>query len=76
MSGGMYNFMGDMPDRYKLLVNTNHELARKLNDISDASAREQLISQAYDLALLSQQMLTGKSLTDFIRRSTELLGKN
>ena len=69
--GGMMG-MGNMPDMYNLVVNTNHEL---VGDIlaADENKQKELISQAFDLAKLSQNLLHGKELTDFIKRSYELI---
>ncbi|EMR02161.1 hypothetical protein [Cesiribacter andamanensis] len=66
---------GQMPDSYQLTVNANHPLIGKLAGEQDADKQKALARQAYDLALLSQDMLQGAALTDFIRRSTELLAK-
>ena len=66
---------GQMPDNYQVTVNANHPLVSKLADESDADKQKALARQAYDLALLSQDMLQGAALTDFIRRSTEMLVK-
>lgn len=68
--GGAYSFMGTMPERYNLIVNTNHPLSSKL---LRARKKEELVSQLFDLALLSQGLLQGKSLTDFINRSVNVL---
>ncbi|MBW3544852.1 MAG: molecular chaperone HtpG, partial [Bacteroidetes bacterium] len=64
-----------MPDSYQLTVNANHPLINKLAGESDADKQKALARQAYDLALLSQDMLQGAALTEFIRRSTDMLVK-
>lgn len=69
--GGM-SFMGAMPDTYQLIINTNHPLNKKLLS-SDESQRSGMARQVFDLALLSQNMLTGEALTKFIKRSVELI---
>lgn len=66
---------GQMPDSYQVTVNANHPLVGKLAAEADADKQKALARQAYDLALLSQDLLQGAALTDFIRRSTELLVK-
>lgn len=66
---------GQMPDSYQLTVNANHPLINKLASESDADKQKALARQAYDLALLSQDMLQGAALTEFIRRSTDMLVK-
>ena len=69
--GGMMG-MGNLPEMYNLVVNTNHEL---VSDILNANEdkQKQLISQAFDLAKLSQNLLHGEELTNFIKRSYELI---
>ncbi len=63
--GGMF---GAMPPMYNIVVNGNHPLITKL---TQATGEEQtkLAKQLHDLALLSQGMLTGNNLTQFIERS-------
>jgi len=72
--GGMMNFYGNRPDNYKVSVNGNHKLIRKMLDEQDEATRDRLARQAFDLALLSQGMLTGAQLTEFVNRSVELIG--
>ena len=70
--GGMFG-MGSMPDMYNLVVNTNHELVSEILNTKDEGAQKRLISQAFDLAKLSQNLLHGEELTSFIKRSYELI---
>ncbi len=62
--------MGDLPQSYTIVVNGNHKLIQKI--LKSESEREDLAKQAYDLALLSQGLLTGPELTSFIKRSVEI----
>lgn len=71
--GGGYGFMGDMPDQYNVAVNGNHALIQKILKADGDEQKGRLAKQAYDLALLSQNMLSGPDLTDFIRRSVDLV---
>ncbi|HTN47313.1 MAG TPA: molecular chaperone HtpG [Flavipsychrobacter sp.] len=71
-NGGM-NFYGMMPDNYKVAVNGNHKLVSKILEAADEGQQQQLAKQAFDLALLSQGMLTGKDLTAFVERSVSLI---
>jgi molecular chaperone HtpG len=71
--GGGYDFMGNMPDNYNLVVNPNHRLIGQLAEESDESSREKLAKQLIDLALLSQNLLKGSDLTSFIQRSVEII---
>jgi molecular chaperone HtpG len=70
MGGGMYSFMGNMPESMNLVVNTNHALSSRILKEENKSA---LINQLFDLALLQQGMLKGTKLTAFIERSVEVL---
>ena len=70
--GGMMG-MGNFPDMYNLVVNTNSPLVSDILNNKDAAAQKHLISQAFDLAKLSQNLLHGAELTDFIKRSYELI---
>jgi len=73
MGGGNgMNFYGMLPDRYNVTINGNHPLIGKILK-ADASIQAQLAKQAYDLAMLSQGMLTGAALTDFVSRSIQLI---
>ncbi len=70
--GGMFG-MGNMPDMYNLVVNTNSELATNILNSTDKSVQENLVKQALDLAKLSQNLLKGEELTAFVKRSFELI---
>ncbi len=68
--GGM---MGNMPDMFNLVVNTNHELVGQILNTKTTKKRERLILQALDLAKLSQNQLKGEALTQFIQRSVDMI---
>jgi len=70
--GGMFG-MGSMPEMYNLIVNTNHELVSEILNTKTAKKRERLINQSIDLARLSKGLLKGEELTDFIKRSYEMV---
>ena len=70
--GGMFG-MGNMPEMYNLVVNTNSDLATNILNTTDKSAQESLVKQALDLAKLSQNLLKGEELTAFVKRSFELI---
>ncbi len=72
MGGGGMSFMGNMPEMLSVTVNSNHPLIGKILNAGDESVKKDLAKQAYDLALLSQGMLTGADLTHFIQRSINL----
>lgn len=71
--GGMMG-MENMPDQMNLVVNTNHPLVSKLLKFRKDENKKATVSQLYDLALLSQGMLRGNKLTQFINRSFEVMG--
>ena len=70
-SGGM-NFYGSLPDSYKVSVNANHKLAKRILS-TEGDEQINIAKQAYDLARLSQGMLTGSELTEFVNRSVNLI---
>ena len=70
--GGMFG-MGNMPEMYNLVVNTNSDLATNILNTQDKSAQESLVKQALDLAKLSQNLLKGEELTAFVKRSFDLI---
>ena len=72
-TGGGYGFMGSMPDNYNVSINGNHSIVQKILKAESEEQKTKLAKQAYDLALLSQNMLTGPELTNFIKRSVELV---
>ncbi|MFC0263100.1 molecular chaperone HtpG [Fontibacter flavus] len=72
MGGGM-SFYGAMPDQYKVAINGNHPLIDKILKADAEEDQAKLAKQAFDLALLSQGLLTGKDLTAFVKRSVELI---
>lgn len=71
-AGGNMFAMGDFPQMYNLIVNANSDLANEILKKPEEE-KEALINQALDLAKLSQNLLKGKELTDFIKRSFELM---
>lgn len=71
--GGMMGFYGNLPDNYKVSVNGNHKLIKRMLETKDEDTQKRLARQAFDLALLSQGMLTGADLTAFVARSVDLI---
>ncbi|MBQ7489303.1 MAG: molecular chaperone HtpG [Bacteroidales bacterium] len=60
-------------EHYNLVVNANHPIVSRIIDEKDDSKREDIVKQLVDLALLSQNMLTGERLSEFVKRSVELM---
>jgi molecular chaperone HtpG len=71
--GGGMSFMGAMPDSYNVSINANHGIIQKILVAAEEDQKIKLAKQAFDLALLSQNLLSGADLTSFIRRSVELV---
>ncbi len=69
--GGGNAMFGNFPVSYQVSVNGNHALTQKILQ-ADETERKRLIRHVYDLALLSQNMLTGSHLTSFIERTLTL----
>ena len=72
-TGGGGGMMGNMPEMFNLVVNTNHELVGQILTTRTQKKRDRLIQQAVDLARLSQNLLKGEELTQFIQRSVDLI---
>lgn len=73
--GGQNAYFANLPDQYNLVVNSNHPLVTDVLNEKDEAVQASLIKQMSDLALLSQNLLKGQELSDFIRRSLALIEK-
>ncbi len=73
MGGGGMSFYGSLPDSYKVAINGNHKLINRILKSEKEEEQVELAKQAFDLALLSQGMLTGADLTAFVNRSVNLI---
>jgi molecular chaperone HtpG len=76
VGGGMASFYATMPDEVTLTVNGNHAIYQDLLKEADIEKKEKQIRNLADLALLSQGLLKGAELTNFINRSVELMKHN
>jgi molecular chaperone HtpG len=74
MQGGMGAFYASMPDEVTLTVNGNHPVYKNILAEPEKEKQEKIIHNLADLALLSQGLLKGNTLTNFINRSVELMG--
>jgi len=72
VGGGMFG-MGNLPESFNLVVNSNHPLISKILLEEDDAKKAEMAKQAADLALLSKGMLKGEKLTAFIERSVNLI---
>jgi len=70
--GGMFG-AGNMPDMFNLVINTNSELISQIINTKTKKKQERLISQSLDLAKLSHGLLSGEELTNFIKRSFDII---
>jgi len=68
VGGGPMMGLGDLPDSYSLVINTNHPVISGLAQSSDEN-RTQIFRQLFDLARLSKNLLKGKELNEFINRN-------
>jgi molecular chaperone HtpG len=73
VGGGMAGFYANMPDEVNLTINGNHAIYQTILKEEDKPKQEKLVHNLSDLALLSQGLLKGNNLTDFIQRSVELM---
>ncbi len=73
LQGGMGAFYANMPDEVTLTVNGNHAIYKAVLAEAAKEKQEKLVHNLADLALLSQGLLKGNSLTSFINRSVELM---
>jgi molecular chaperone HtpG len=79
MQTGM-GFYGEMPNSYNLVLNIEHPLIKKIMGDIDGKDKEAIgsyvaestnIRQLIDLALLSNGMLKGEALNNFVKRNME-----
>ena len=70
--GGMFG-AGNMPEIYNLVVNTNSDLVLQILNTKTRKKQERLINQSLDLARLSHGLLKGEELTNFIKRSYDII---
>jgi len=73
LGGQMAGFYANMPDEVTLTVNGNHNIFQTVLHEDDKNKQEKIVHNLADLALLSQGLLKGNELTDFINRSVELI---
>ena len=74
-SGNNPMMMGGPGEMISVSINGNHRLIDKILKAKTNKTKEKIASQIYDLALLSQNMLTGSKLTGFVQRSIDILSK-
>lgn len=67
---------GETPEFYSMVLNSNHPIMTRILLQTDPEKQKLMARQAIDLALLSRNLLKGEKLTEFIKRSTEMIGNN
>lgn len=72
-TGGGMGFYGSLPDNYKVAINGNHSVIDKILKAESEEEQTKLAKQSFDLALLAQGLLTGKDLTEFVKRSVGMI---
>ena len=70
--GGMMG-LGGLPETYEMVLNTNNPLLGKVLEEKSKKKQDKLVSQMYDLARISKNLLKGKELTDFVKRSISII---
>lgn len=73
LMGGGISYMGELPEHYNLVVNSNNNIISKILLETDEVKQTGIIQHLFDIARLSQNMLKGKELNEFIKRSTEMI---
>ena len=74
VGGGGFTMFGEMPEKYNMVVNSNHPLVEKIASGKDET-QQNMIKQLADLARLNSGLLKGEELTQFVSRSIDLLNK-
>lgn len=64
---------GSMPGEQQIVLNGNHALMSQILKTENEAEQKKLVRHVYDLAMLSQNLLTGAELTAFLQRSVELI---
>ncbi|KAF0240023.1 MAG: molecular chaperone HtpG [Sediminibacterium sp.] len=74
--GGMTAFYAQMPDEVTLTVNGNHPIYQTLLKETNEEVKTKQVRNLADLALLSQGLLKGAELTNYINRTVEMMQKD
>jgi molecular chaperone HtpG len=74
VGGAGMSWYANMPDEINMTVNANHPIYQQILNESDSDKKQKQVRNLADLALLSQNLLTGADLTAFVNRSVELMG--
>ncbi|MCF0060682.1 molecular chaperone HtpG [Dyadobacter chenwenxiniae] len=72
-TSGQRSMFGDMPLMYTVSLNSNHPVISRVLQTENEEEQKSLAKQVFDLALLSQGLLSGSDLTQFIQRTVSTL---
>ena len=73
LSGGGMQMFGSIPEKYNLVINSNHELIGQILGEKTKKKKISMVRQLLDLALLAKDMLKGEALTNFVSRSLKMI---
>jgi molecular chaperone HtpG len=73
VGGSGMSWYASMPDEINMTINANHPIYLQILDENDNDKQQKQVRNLADLALLSQNLLTGADLTAFVNRSVELM---
>ena len=73
MSKQHSGFYGAFPETYNVLVNSNHNKIEEILNVKTSKTKTKKVKQLIDIALLSQGLLKGEELNNFIERSIDLV---
>lgn len=69
----MMSFYASMPDEVNFTINGNHKIHQQILHEGDEERQKKIAKNLVDLAMLSQGMLKGNDLTEFVKRSVDLM---
>ena len=70
--GGPMMGMGNMPESYNFVINSNHKLINKINSAKGRN-KSDLLKKVVNLGLLANNLLKGEDLTNFVEGSFKSL---
>jgi molecular chaperone HtpG len=75
MGGNGMQWYAQMPDEVNITINTNHSLIAQLLETTDEEHKTKLVKHLVDISLLSQGLLKGEQLSEFMNRNFEIMAK-
>ncbi|ADM89959.1 heat shock protein 90 [Candidatus Karelsulcia muelleri CARI] len=71
MTGNNMFNIKNFNSKYNIIVNKNHKFIKKIINEKDLNIQKKMIKNSLNLIMLSQNLLKGKELTDFMYQSFE-----